>query len=422
MEKAWQLVPLFVTGFLVSRMVAHTGLAERALHIFIRNSTGRFGSLVLGLLMVAIFLSLFIPNMLTVIALLPIFEKLSEHLRSLGPETSQLVTPLILALIYGANIGGMGSLIGSPANALMLLSLEWFHVPGREHINFLSWLTWGIPLVLFFGLIAWGLIMFFLVPKKLRSKVIFETSETTGESGFLIAHPWTLRQTIAARLSIGSIFFWLLLSFLASLFPHLTVLWDGLAVVFGLAFTLLVLGWSPSGPQEEKRPLLRISECYTGLPWRGVYFAAAAVGISLILLKMGAPKWMATQIKQAMPAQMSFFGFALILVLTTTFTTELISNTAASTALFPIAYQLSLQMGWAPLPAMMGVALASTCAFMSPLATPATGLAFGGLKGGSLRSMLALGALTNILGGLWLTFLLTTILPWFYGLQLALPN
>jgi sodium-dependent dicarboxylate transporter 2/3/5 len=416
MDKAWQLVPLFATGFLISRMVARTGLAESAVQALLRQCHGHFGQVLLRLLMVTILLSLFIPNMLTVLALLPIVEQLGHSLKeSHEPANQRLLTPLILALIYGANIGGMGSLVGSPANAMMLGFLEYANVPARQQLNFLSWLVWGLPLVVIFGLLAWGLLMAFLGPTRLWS--------------FALALPVhdpprpddRRRQQHAARISLYSAAFWLSLSFLTSLFPSQKVLWDGLAVLFGISFTWFVFRWKLPGDKQQ-RTLLQLSDCYTGLPWRGVGMAAGAVGLSLLLFYLGLPTYLAAQVKTILPSSVSPFWLYLALTLITIFSTELISNTAASVALFPIAYGLAIELGWHPLPAVMGVALASTCAFMSPLATPATGLAFGGMQGVSLKKMLWLGFFVNLIGGAWLALLLTYILPAFYGFPLILPR
>lgn len=413
MDKAWQLVPLFTTGFLISRMVARTGLAERALRWMIERSGGAFGHILLILLMATICLSMFIPNMLTVLALLPIVEALAKRLEEVRAEAQVLVTPLILSLIYGANIGGMGSLVGSPANAMMLVFLELSHIPGREQINFLSWLTWGVPLVLGFGLLSWMLLVAFLVPRKLFS-LRLDLPKEEEQAPQMRQH-----RDIATRLALGTGAFWLVLSVLTALLPDNKILWDGMAVLFGVGFVVYTFGVRiGDGPP---RPLLRVEDCYTGLPWRGVGLAVGAVLFSVLLFQLGVPGFLATQLKAHLPTHLPPFWFYALLVLITIFTTELISNTAASAAFFPIAYQIAIKLGLHPLPAIMGVALASTCAFMSPLATPATGLAFGGMKGVSLRKMLWLGALVNLIGGLWLALLLTYVLPWFYGISLQLP-
>lgn len=424
MIKQWfQLVPLFITGFFISRIFARAGLAELFVEKLLTRVGKRFPTLLFAILASATLLSLFIPNVLTVLALLPVVEKLREKLSKHSEEYSYLLTPLVLSLIYGANIGGMGSLVGSPANALMLGALSLFNVPGRENIDFVSWLLWGFPLVLIFLVIAWALLVLFLVPRRFF-KFELELEQVNlkpleGEE----ADPreqenFRKLQRTGSSLTVYTLLFWVALSLASSLFPSLLFMWNGFSLLFGIGFTLFIFMLPVTEEKGIKRPLLYLRDCYTGLPLRGIALAGIAVLVSGLLIWTNIPESLASLVKTYAPTDVSPFWFYLSLTLITIFATELISNTAASVALLPIAYYLSLKLGWHPLPAMMGVALASTCAFMSPLATPATAFAFGGVRGISLKKMFFLGFFVNLIGGVWLAWFLTTIIPWLYGLPL----
>ena len=411
MDKLWQWIPLFTTGFLISRIFARTGLAERLLNYLLKRSGGRFPLLLLAIVGAATFLSFFIPNMLTVLTLLAVIEKLRNKLEEISIKgANRLITPLGLALIYGANIGGMGSMVGSPANALMLFWLSYLKVPGREHIDFLSWLMWGVPLAVIFALLAWGLLVLFLVPRHLyHLRISLDEPQITKMQNH---SKW------GGRIAFLSAFFWINISLLLSLFPKWLLFWNALAVSFGVLFVLYVFFWKLGEGKEKKRPLLKWEDCYQGLPWRGVFIALSAGLLGTLFIWMKIPQWLAMHLQDILPEQMPIFIFYLIFSIITIFATELISNTAVSVALFPIAFELANKLHYHPLPVMMLVALASTCAFMSPLATPATGLAFGGMKGLSLKRMLSLGIIVNLIGGLWITWFLTNILPRFYHISL----
>ncbi len=413
MEKLWQWIPLFLTGFLISRIFATTGLAERVLHYFLWKSRGRFPLLLLAIIGSATVLSFFIPNMLTVLTLLTVIASLRTKIQEIEPERStQLMTALGLALIYGANIGGMGSMVGSPANALMLAWLNILKVPGREHIDFLLWLLWGIPLAVIFALIAWALLVIFLVPRRFYRLQL----DLEPPSQSLSHHCRDGR-----RLSLWTALFWIVISSLSSLFPHLRIYWNGLSVLFGVWFVAYVFLRKLKRRDGSLRPLLTLEDCYTGLPWRGVFIAVAAGLLGTVLMWLQLPQWIAEHFQALLPETMSIFTFYAVFSLLTIFATELISNTAVSVTLFPIAFNLAQKLHYHPLPVMIAVALASTCAFMSPLATPATGLAFGGMEDISLKRMLSLGILVNFLGGLWIAWFLTTVIPRFYGFSLVVP-
>jgi sodium-dependent dicarboxylate transporter 2/3/5 len=103
-----------------------------------------------------------------------------------------------------------------------------------------------------------------------------------------------------------------------------------------------------------------------------------------------------------------------LLALGVIFLTEVFSNTLVSAAFFLLAYQLAQSHGADPLPLMVTVSVASTCAFMTPIATPCNALAFGEMRGTSLGAMLGLGALLNVLGALLVALWLGAVLPLVY--------
>ena len=116
-----------------------------------------------------------------------------------------------------------------------------------------------------------------------------------------------------------------------------------------------------------------------------------------------------------LPSHKNTRVFILTIVGSVIFLTEIISNTAVSTGFFPIAYWAGVKNGISPLVLMTGVSIASTCAFMTPIATPCNALAFGEMKGTSLKKMLISGFILNIIGtaiiSLWLEF----VIPMVYG-------
>lgn len=111
-----------------------------------------------------------------------------------------------------------------------------------------------------------------------------------------------------------------------------------------------------------------------------------------------------------MPSLLLFF----LTVLSVIFLTEVLSNTAVVAAFFTIAYYAALGHGMSPLYLMMAVGVSSTCAFMTPVATPTNALAFGEMRGASLRAMLLLGFVLNVAGAVILTGWLSWVLPRVY--------
>ncbi len=166
---------IIIIGFLLSRI-----LIEEKLHLDFINSIFRkkeidISYLTTKILFLSYFLSLFFPNTIVVITLIPIIKIIIDKVKSNSlvdtTVNNKLSTNLVLALIYGSNIGGMGSMIGASSNIYFLGYIELHKVSGRENISFFSWLILGIPLTLILLLI--GKFVLGLGTKKMNLSIKF---------------------------------------------------------------------------------------------------------------------------------------------------------------------------------------------------------------------------------------------------------
>jgi sodium-dependent dicarboxylate transporter 2/3/5 len=175
-----QLIFFFISGFLVSRLMIKARLPHRMVYWLIGKRQLTLSKILFYLIIMSAFLSFFIPNAITVLTLLPLLELLRRSYEtSYGPSKS-VSTMLALSIIYGANIGGMGSITATPANGILVTYSVLNKVPGIQHISFASWLAWGIPLVAVFVVLAALIISLILRPWRYQKNSIalpFETDE-----------------------------------------------------------------------------------------------------------------------------------------------------------------------------------------------------------------------------------------------------
>ncbi len=400
----WNRLPLilmFVNGYFIYRLFVVTQLTDVFVSWSLRRSRGRIGRISLYIIATAAVISFFIPNAVTILILLPSLKLLDRDIR-IQTDGKRLTTALTLSAIYGANIGGMGSLIGSPANLMLIAALDLFKVPGGDQITFLNWFLWSLPLVAIFSLLAWRVVILFGIPKELRSLRV-----AMGEARICL----NSKQRSAAWLFGIFIIFWIILSLLESPSFGIEEYLPIPAILFFLLF-LYMSFVSPPGPAP--RPLLRPKDVFTDLPARGLLFIGLLVVIVWGVRKLG--------LQQYIPALLSGLihpGVPPILVVISvsaavTFLTEILSNTVVSAAFFPLVEFIGESYGLAPLILMIAVSAASTCAFMTPVATPCNALAFGEMKGTSLKRMLVAGFLLNLTGALLISLWLGFMIPLLY--------
>lgn len=406
-----QLIFFFISGFLVSRLIIKVKLPQRIVFFLIGKKQLSTAKILLYLITLSASLSFFIPNVITVLTLLPILELLRKAYQETALSPKSMPTMLTLSAIYGANIGGMGSVTATPANGILVTYAEINHVAGSNLLAFAPWLLWGIPLVICFVLIAWFILIGIFRPWRYRGNAIqlpFDPAQAY--------HPWQkISVAITAIFFISS----LLLSIL--MMQHLKQALPIVIVtgIFSLLFVLFLFFFplKKGDSREKKEPLLTIKDCYNDLPTRGFVFVGIAVALAFILYALKVHILFAGWITHILPADTSTFSLLLALALITSFATEVLSNTAVQISLFAVALPLAKTLSFSVVQALTLITLSSTCAFMSPIATGVNGLAFGGVKNVSLMKMLLVGLVMNIAGALLISFWMQFYLGRLMGIQ-----
>ena len=402
----WHRLPLvlmFAQGYLICRILVVTRLTDIFVFRSLQKSRGRPDLICLYILVSSALLSFFIPNAVTVLILLPVLKTIEQETASRF-NGQGLSTALTLSVIYGANIGGMGSLIGSPANLLLIAALDVYSVAGREQIGFFNWFIWSLPLVTLFVSAAWILLVFLAIPKSARNITL--SLNLTENHGSL-----SRQQQSGMILFYVFLTFWITESLLKELIPAFKPFDAPVCIIFLICFIHAVF-IHPLEPESE--PLLHPKDMIEGFPKRGIFFlgilAAFVFIVRFFQLDRSVSDWLLKMISPGI----SPFVIMLSLTMTVIFLTEILSNTLVSTAFFPIAYFISNACNISPLPLMIAVSLASTCAFMTPVATPCNALAFGEMTGTSFRIMLISGFFLNLIGALMMSAWLWFIIPVIY--------
>ena len=398
------LILLFVCGYLVYQLMAATRITDGFVAWALRRSKGRAAWVLLYIIAASAVLSSFIPNTITVLTLIPVLKRLDRDFAARGVKG--MTTVLMCSALYGAAIGGTGSMIGTPANAVLFAALDLFAVAGRNNLNFFNWFLWSVPLVAAFVLLAWFVVAGLGLPKSARGAVI-DLSGSVGSG-------------VDARQRYGARLFWLYMGYfvleavLRENLPGFAAVSPVVSLGFaGLFLYLLFVRGAPEGGGRSG-PLLTGGMLLKSVPRRGFIFILA------LAVLVGVVHWTGLDHKTVALAGKLLKGdmdprLLFLLTITAVITlTEFLSNTAVVTAFFAIAYYAAKGHGMDPLPLMIAVGVASTCAFMTPIATTSNALAFGEMKGASLKIMLGLGLALNFLGALLMTGWLGWILPVLY--------
>ena len=405
-----QLIFFFISGFLVSRLMIKVRLPQRIVYWFIGKRHLSLAKILFYLIVISAFLSFFIPNAITVLTLLPLLELLRRSYEEAHGPSKSVPTMLALSIIYGANIGGMGSITATPANGILVTYAVLNDVPGTQNLTFASWLIWGIPLVCIFVCIAALILFIVLHPWKYQKNHIhlpFNADEAHHRFQKITVWISLLYFLTSFILSL------LVMKFPDKLLPILIV--TGVLTVLFILFLFFIPAMG-SDPDYPKQVLLTISDCYNDLPTKGFVFVGIAVVLAAIMYAFNIHEFFSSWSASIMTIGVPTFALFFFIALATSFSTEILSNTVVQISFFVITLPVAQQLGLSAMAVLIIITLASTSAFMSPIATGVNGLAFGGVKGVSFARMLLVGFFMNIAGALLLSGWTLKIIARLYSL------
>lgn len=401
MLSAIPLAVLFATAFLLSRAYVATDAGERLLEAVERLTGRRCRGLLLGHLGLSAALSAILPNAITALALTPMIPLLVDRFSYPDDRTRRRVTTsFAAATMWGANIGGMGSIVGSPANALLLVYVHASEIAGAERLNFLTWALFGIPTVVLLCTVTF-LLLRLVLRAELAAAVRIE-----GTPAPLPVHRSQAQRRVFL-LTVAFLGYWTASTALAmGLKPH-----DAYPAATSLAFgawfchALMIR-------RENGEPLLPLRAAAGRLPWRGFAFVALAVTVSLGATRvLGLDRAVGHIVDLAEGYGLSAWQIMLLLIVAVGLLTEVMSNTVVALVFFPVVHGAAAALELEPVAALVAVSLMSTVPFMSPTGAPSNAVVVGETRGIDYLLVVKLGLGLDLLTAFVLTMASLHVFP-----------
>lgn len=344
------LILLLLGGFLLSQAMegsgAHRRIALGMIHLFGATDPRR---LVLGFMVAAAVLSMWISNTATTLMLLPVALAVLEG----APDRERLAVPLLLGLAYAASVGGVGTPIGTPPNLIFMQVFEEFT---GEAVSFSRWMSWGVPVVvLLVPAMAWSLTRG--MDRKLSLELPKVGPWQVEERRVLVIFGLTALAWVTRSEPFGGWKTWLDL-------PQAN---DASVALLAVVVMCIV----PNGRGGRLLDWERANR----IPWGVLLLFAGGICLARGFIASG----LSDLIGQALTSFIAMPALLLMLVicLVVTFMTEATSNTASATLLMPILAAAALAASLPPEMLMVPAAMSASCAFMLPVATAPNTVVFG---------------------------------------------
>lgn len=364
---------LFFGGFCIALAMEKWNLHRRiALHV-IAFVGYRPRQLILGFMVATAAISMWVSNSATAMMMMPIGLAVVQHVTH-SKDPSPFGGALMLAVAYGASIGGMGTLIGTPPNLVFAGQLGMLF-PNAPAFGFMPWMMIAMPLVLVFLPLAWLYLAF----------VVYKPIPTTSETRDVLRHgmsdmgplsreermtlivfvvtclAWITRQDIP----VGNIVLpgWTSWLETAGFVQDSTIAMTAALMLFALPVDF------------KKRRFVLDWPSLSGMPWGILLLFGGGFSLAEAFVSSGLASWIGGLFLQFHGA--STVGLMFGTCLMTMAITEMTSNTATATMILPVVASAAISMGLHPFTLMIPAALSASCAFMLPVSTPPNAIVFG---------------------------------------------
>lgn len=418
-----KVIFLFMGGFMLALAMEKWNLHRRIALLTLLVVGTRPRALVAGFMVASATLSMWISNTATAVMMLPIgvtvITLAIERLKDAGkvrksaedldasPDEGDSITDhatrfgignfatcLMLGIAYGASIGGIGTLIGTPPNVFLAAFVQSTY--GIE-IGFGQWMLLGVPLVVVFLAITWLVLTYLVFPIKLK--------EIPGGRDLIRDELAKLGRISRGERIVFVVFLttatlWVTRSFLlkwdwlVDTLPFLKYLTDeGIAMIAAISLFAI--------PVNAKKGVFALDwETAVKLPWGVLLLFGGGLSLAAAVKATGLDAYLGSQVG-AIEGVPTILLIAIIVTLVI-FLTELTSNTATAATFLPILGGVGVGLGIDPLLLCIPAAIAASCAFMMPVATPPNAIVYGS---GHIRigQMVKAGLVLNLIGILLVT-------------------
>lgn len=366
------IIYLFFGGFALAAAL-HVQKLDRKIALKILSlSGGKLSTAVFLIFGVTAFLSMWISNTATTAMMLPLALGILTQVDS--KEDRGTFVFVLLGIAYSASLGGLGTIVGSPPNAIAAKALD---------IAFVDWMKFGIPMMLILLPVLLGAMYLYLKPNLNRTMQL--------EQDEII--PWTKTRLLTITVFIVTAASWILSKQIGAAVG----IEDTDAVVALLAAVAVVsLG------------LVSWKQVSDNTDWGVLMLFGGGIALSNILKVSGASLVLGETVAnglQTAPLLVVMLAISAFII----FLTEFASNTASAALLVPVFVAIAEHMGIPSEVLVLIIGIGASCAFMLPVATPPNAIVFGtGLikQTEMIRTGVILNIISTIIVGCWAYFFL----------------
>ncbi len=358
------IVFLFFGGFVMALALEKVNLHKRIALNIIKLTGTTPNKVVLGFMIATAALSMWISNTASTVVMLPIALSVINLLINdddgFTKSDQNFALSVMLGIAFSANAGGIATVIGTPPNSVLIGLLENEY---NIQISFLKWMTLGLPFSIVMIAITYFVLVKWMFPNK---SLQFNASKEVIQAELQKLGPTSRKEKMVLFIFGITIFLWVFRTLINSIFPQLG-LSDTMISIFA-AISLFAI------PYNLKKGDFIISWKDTSqLAWGILILFGGGLALAKGMSVSGIVDLVAGAIAAS---DISILVTASLLIVLMLFMTELMSNVALVAVLAPVVAGIAIGLEIPILYLLIPVTMASSCAFMLPMATPPNAIVF----------------------------------------------
>lgn len=347
---------LFLGGSMLALAIERTGLHRRLALAIISRGGKTPAAMLLAFMTATALISTVVSNTATALIMMPMAVAVLRAANIDELETDGFAGALVMGVAFAATIGGYGTLVGTPTNAIAAGIIE--KSTGLK-IDFLTWAIYGLPFVAMTVPICWWILV------KVQHVALADFDPLEARRGIGHVGDWSIGERRLVPLLVLALVCWVSLPFVTPLLAKDSVTDGSIAVAVALLLFII--------PDGTGRPLLTWDEANRA-PWGVIMMFGGGLALAAGMGASGLGDWLGTALQplRAVPPLV----IAVSLVAVVVVVTEFASNVAAASAAIPVVAGVIAATGVDPILLALPAAYAASWGFMLPAGTGPNAIAW----------------------------------------------
>jgi sodium-dependent dicarboxylate transporter 2/3/5 len=383
------IIFLFFGGFVLALALEKVNLHKRIALNIVKLTGTTPNKLVLGFMLATAFMSMWISNTASTVVMLPIAISVIQLLINdddgFTKADKNFSLSIMLGIAFAANAGGIATVIGTPPNSVLIGLLENQY---NIQISFLSWMSFGLPFSMIMIAAVYWVLVKWMFPCK---DILFQSSDNVIDNELQQLGKITTEEKRVVSIFAIIVFLWISRTLINTVFPGLKLSDTMISLLGALALFAIPMNFTKGNFILQWKDTERLA-------WGILILFGGGLALAKGMASSGLVALITDTIAAGNFHPLLTVSLLIVLML---FMTELMSNVALVAVLAPVVAGIAIGLNIPILNVLIPVTMASSCAFMLPMATPPNAIVFASgyvqvkemVKAGIVLNLIAVGLL-----------------------------